>query len=386
MTSTRRWDGRSRYREPEPTFDLGYVDDVPIEHDPLNPHPEYPTPIEQVLRLTRPQREKRVERLVEMAWERYYEAVSLIQADGKEIAAVCALTSGGNDSYTVAHIFRSVTTHQVHANTGTGIEATRQFVRDQARVWGVPLLEVHPKPGEGYFDLVRGKVMARSKKTGELVQAWPGGFPGPAAHAIMYTRLKERGLEQVPHRLGISGSRTQRALYIAGRRRPESLRRSKVPHFEIENKGTTPWSSPIAIWHKADLRAYRLMHGWGKAVCPSCGCTGVPRNPTAAKLGMSGECGCLANATPGEADRWRAAYPDDPFILEVNKVEAELAPRTDIPEHRKKWGWGAYYDEPDEIQRIDGLCSVNCGPDPIADAMDPLFDLDAEWITSGSAA
>lgn len=373
------WNGRSRHREPEATFDLGFDDDVPIAPDALHPHPEHPTPIELVLRLTRKQREKRVERLVEMAWGRFDQAIGSLKADGKEVVAVCALTSGGNDSYTVAHLFRSVTTHQVHANTGTGIEATREFVRGQAQEWGVPLIEVHPKPGEGYFDLVRGKVMARSRATGELVQAWPGGFPGPAAHAIMYTRLKERGLEQVPHILDISGSRTKRILYVAGRRRPESTRRSTVPHLEIHGKGTTPWSSPIAIWHKADLRAYRLMHGWGKTKCPRCGCTGVPRNPAAVKLGMSGECGCLANATPGETERWRTAYPDDPFILQVAEVEAELADRDDIPEHRKKWGWGAYYDEPDEIQRIDGLCSVNCGPDPLEAMADPLFNLQDEW-------
>lgn len=363
------WNGRSRFQEPAPTLDLGFADDVPIEHDPLNPHPEHPTPIELVVRLTQSQRLKRVERLVEMAWDRYSQAADLIKGDGKQIVATCALTSGGNDSYTLAHIFRSVATHQVHANTGTGIEATRQFVRNQAADWGVPLLEVHPKPNQGYFDLVRGTVMARSRKTGEMVQAWPGGFPGPAAHAIMYTRLKERGLERVPHLLGISGSRTQRALFIAGRRRPESKRRSSVPHWEIDKKGPTPWVSPLAIWHKADLRAYRLAH------------PDIPRNPVAKVLGMSGECGCLANAVPGEVERWRTAYPNDPFILEVAKAEAELAPRTDIPEHRKKWGWGAYYDEPDEIERIDGLCGPACGPDPLLDLMDPLFELEEEWVT-----
>lgn len=360
------YDGRSRHREPEATLELGFVDDVPIEHDPLNPHPEHPTPLELVVRLTRSQREKRVERLIELAWMRYNQAVDAITADGKEIDATCALVSGGNDSYTVAHIFRSVTTEQVHANTGTGIEATRQFVRGQAIAWGVPLIEVHPKDGEGYFDLVRGTVMAISRKTGQLEQSWPGGFPGPAAHATMYTRLKERGLERVPHMLGISGSHTERALFIAGRRRPESKRRATVPHFEIEGKGTTPWVSPIAVWHKADLRAYRLMHD------------DIPTNPVAAVLGMSGECGCLANAVEGETERWREAYPDDPFIRQIAEMEAELADRDDIPEHRKKWGWGAHFKDPDKVEALTStLCSTNCGPDPLFDLMDPLFELEA---------
>lgn len=359
-----RWDGRSRHREPEATLDLGYTDDVPIEHDPLNPHPEHPTPIELVVRLTRPQRERRVERLVELARMRYAEAVDMHGA-GKVMVGVCALRSGGNDSEAITHLFQDVTTHHVHANTGTGIEATRQFVRDTAMAAGIPLIERGPKPGQGYRDIVLGNVYAHSRATGELVQAWPGGFPGPAAHRVMYQRLKERSLEQVPHDFGISGSRTERVVFIAGRRRSESKTRSTVPHHEA--KGTIIWASPIAVWHKADLRAYRLMHG------------DIATNPVATVLGMSGECGCLANATAGEADRWRKAFPDDPFIREIDELEALLAGRDDIPEHRKKWGWGGTYDEPDKVERIDGLCGVNCGPDPLLDLMDPLFELEGEW-------
>jgi 3'-phosphoadenosine 5'-phosphosulfate sulfotransferase (PAPS reductase)/FAD synthetase len=357
------YDGRSRYREPEPTLELGFVDDVPIEHDPLNPHPEHPTPIELVVRLTRPEREKRVERLVDLARRRYEEAV---QASPKTVAGVCALRSGGNDSEAITHLFRDVATHHVHANTGTGIEATREFVRSTAAAAGIPLIERSPKPGQGYRDLVLGNVYARSRTTGDWVQAWPGGFPGPAAHRVMYQRLKERSLEQVPHDFGISGSRTERILFIAGRRRSESKVRSTVPHYD--SRGTVDWVSPIAVWHKADLRAYRLMN------------PDIATNETAVTLGMSGECGCLANATAGEADRWRAAYPNDPFIREVDEMERLLAPRTDIPEHRKKWGWGGTYDEPDVIERIDGLCGVNCGPDPLLDLMDPLFELESEWV------
>lgn len=207
--------------------------------------------------------------------------------------------------------------------------------------------------------------MATSRATGELVRAWPGGFPGPAAHAVMYQRLKERGLATVPHGFGISGSRDDRIVFVAGRRRAESRRRARVPHHEA--RGVVIWQSPIAVWHKADLRAYRLMHG------------GVPSNPVAQRLGMSGECGCLANATAGEAGRWREAYPDDPFILRMDALEAEIADRADIPEHRKKWGWGGEFDDPDAIEAFssDALCSTNCGVDPIFDLMDPLFGLDS---------
>lgn len=343
------WNGASRYREPAATLPLGFADDVPIDHDPLDPHPDHPTPLDLMVRLTRSERETRNKRLVEMAWNRYDQATDLLRRDGKTVAATCLLTSGGNDSMTVAHLFRSVATHVVHANTGTGIEATRVFVREQAAAWALPLLEVHPKPGEGYFDLVRGTIRAKSKTTGEMAQSWPGGFPGPAAHAVCYQRLKERGLATVPHLLGILGSRTERALQIAGRRRSESFIRRDVPHFEIDGKGTLPWSSPIAVWHKADLRTYRLMQA--DTDDP------VPVNPVAQMLGMSGECGCLANGTPAEAAMWREKFPDDPFILAVNELEAEIADRDDIPEHRKKWGNGGVSGESSEL---GAMCGPNC--------------------------
>lgn len=355
----------TRRRAADPSLPLGFVDDVPYEHDPLHPHPEEPTPFEQVVRLTLSQREKRVEALVEMAHARFAEALET-HGQGKTIEAVTALVSGGNDSYTVATLFRDELDALVHANTGTGVEATREHVRATAVNWGLPLIEKRPPEGQGYFDLVLGRVYARNRETGEQVRAWPGGFPGPAAHYLMQQRLKERCNEQVPHHLGISGSRTKRVVFIAGRRRSESRRRAAVPHHEAE--GTVIWSSPIAVWHKADLRAYRLMHG------------GVPVNPVAERLGMSGECGCLANAVEGEVQRWREAYPDEPFIQRVAEVEAILqGPGYEhIPEHRKHWGWGATYDEPDPVPAMasTSMCGPNCGPD-LSDLMDPLFDMGA---------
>jgi 3'-phosphoadenosine 5'-phosphosulfate sulfotransferase (PAPS reductase)/FAD synthetase len=354
---------KSRRRPPEPTLELGYDNDVPFAHNPLDPHPEHPTPEELVVRLKMSERETRVRALIRLSQNKFDEAIDR-HARGKEIVAFCSLVSGGNDSYTVANIFRDIATHHVHANTGTGIEKTREFVRATAEEWGKPLIEHCPPEGQGYFDLVRGNVYAHSRTTGEWVRAYPGGFPGPAMHKTMYERLKDRSLMRVPHDLGISGSTTRRAVFIAGRRRPESKRRATVPYSQPA--GTILWVSPLAVWHKADLRAYRLMF-------PE-----VPQNPVAKVLGMSGECGCLSYATAGEPERWRTAYPDDPFILEVSEVEAEIADRRDIPEHRKKWGWGGSFDDPDETEEMSrtALCSINCGPDPLFDSMDLLFDLE----------
>jgi hypothetical protein len=104
----------SRHRPAAPTLEFGYRDDVPFEHDPLDPHPEYPTPLELVMRLTRSERETRVRALIKLSHNKFDQAIDA-HAAGKEIAGFCSLVSGGNDSYTVANLFRGVATHQVHA-------------------------------------------------------------------------------------------------------------------------------------------------------------------------------------------------------------------------------------------------------------------------------
>ena len=45
------------------------------------------------------------------------------------------LFSGGHDSTVPAYLFRSHVTHAVHAKTGIGVEAARQFVRDVCAAW-----------------------------------------------------------------------------------------------------------------------------------------------------------------------------------------------------------------------------------------------------------
>jgi 3'-phosphoadenosine 5'-phosphosulfate sulfotransferase (PAPS reductase)/FAD synthetase len=336
-------------RLPEPTIELF------IDHDPLNPHPEEPTPLDMVMRLTRPQREKRAEKLIELADRRFYEAVEMfIHRQNRTLHSVCLLYSGGKDSSTVAALFRDRATHILHANTGTGIQATRDFVANTAKEWGLPL--IMEKSGDDYFDMVLGRLR---NKNGEI--AWRGGFPGAGAHPFVQQRLKERALDRAKHTLGISGSRTHSTLWVSGRRRPESRQRASIPHYESD--GPVVFNCPLTVWHKADLTTVRLMHG-----------KTVPVNPTAVKLGMSGECGCLANAHPGERDMWFREFPDDPFLQRILETEEELQKPeyAHIPNHMKRWGWNA--EKADVRPEVVGrLCGPDCGPDPLLDMMDPLF-------------
>ncbi|MCZ0981904.1 phosphoadenosine phosphosulfate reductase family protein [Streptomyces diastatochromogenes] len=104
-------------------------------------------------------------------------AIAQTEADQKEVTAVCALFSGGNDSTTMLHLVRDRITHAVHVNTTIGIEETREFVRTTTADMGVPLIEAFPP--HSYGELVRGEVIAsKGKHEGEPV--WKG-FPVPPA-------------------------------------------------------------------------------------------------------------------------------------------------------------------------------------------------------------
>jgi 3'-phosphoadenosine 5'-phosphosulfate sulfotransferase (PAPS reductase)/FAD synthetase len=278
---------------------------------------------EEVARLSRPERQERVKALI----ERSLEIVDLSLAthlDGKELVGRVALFSGGDDSTTLVHLMhtRGLVDYAAHANTTVGVEETRQFVRDTCAAWGLPLIEKYPPTS--YRDLVLDQ-----------------GFPGPAQHFKMYQRLKERCLRQVRNDL-VKNSRQERVLFIAGRRRDESMRRADVPLHE--RTGSIIWASPLAEWTKLDLNQYRLMEG------------NVPRNPASALIHMSGECLCGSFAKAGELDMVAEWFPQ--AAQEIRAIEAELAGRTDLNPERCKWGWGAYRDQ--KKSKVGPLCS-SCG-------------------------
>jgi 3'-phosphoadenosine 5'-phosphosulfate sulfotransferase (PAPS reductase)/FAD synthetase len=308
-----------------------------FDGDPIRPDMETPTPAEMVARLTRPDREKRVLHLIDQAHDIYDEGIAAWQ-DDREIVARCILFSGGNDSTTLAHLFRPKATHAIHANTTIGIEQTRQYVRDTCAAWELPLIE--ERPDDSFADLVLGKV-----------NGWPGGFPGPGAHGTIYQRIKERALDKARHTLGIANSRSKCALFIGGRRREESERRSDVPLHEPD--GTVIWISPIALWTKLDLNTYRLMHG------------DVPHNPVTANIHMSGECLCGAFAKPGELEMIRYFYPD--VAAEIDALADQARSTGLVAEKFCTWGHGLRGKA--KVEPTAGRLCQSCKPP----AETPLF-------------
>lgn len=289
--------------------------------------------VDEVARLTRPQRENRVYDLMKESYGLLNQGIDeLVLADNRTVVAVVVLFSGGNDSTTLAHLFRKHATHAAHANTTVGIEQTRDFVRNTCEEWGLPLIErMPPRETDRYRALVLDQ-----------------GFPGPGHHYKMFQRLKERALRQVRNEL-VSNPRRERVIFLAGRRRTESKRRANVPEFERE--GSIAWVSPMVNWTKLDLNTYRLVHG------------DVPRNEVADLIHMSGECLCGSFATPGERDQLEDFFP---FSLnEIRELESLLKDRPDIPEYRKTWGWGA---DPEKLKLARRKDKVPSKTGPLCDA------------------
>lgn len=264
-----------------------------------------------------------------------------VQAAERSLAGIVVLFSGGNDSTTLAHLFRGRATHAAHANTGIGIEQTRQYVRDTCAGWGLPLIEKYPEPGATYRDLVLGQCRARTGPNAGTV-LWPGGFPGPASHYMMFQRLKERAMEKVRNEL-VKKPHRERVIFLAGRRADESERRKRLANMDpIERKGSTVWVSPLVGWTKLDLNAYRRVH------------PDVPRNEVSDLLHMSGECLCGAFAHAGELDEIADWFPE--VAAEIRDLEAEVLASGVAPPERCRWGWGAGKEQPSKSGPMCDSC------------------------------
>lgn len=291
----------------------------------------------EVARLSPAARRERVGMLIEHSHRLLDIALTDLVGDRHQAAGIVGPFSGGNDSHTLVHVMRERLTHLAHANTGIGIEETRDFVRRKAADYDLPLLERSPAAKDSY----EAHVLRY-------------GFPGPAMHFKMYTRLKERALEQVRNELVDGQPHRRRVVFLAGRRREESKRRANVPEFE--RKGSIVWCSPMVLWTKIDLNTYRQM-------------VDLERNPVADLIHMSGECLCGAFAGKGELDEVGAWFP------QVREHIADLARRAlanGVPAEQCQWGWGAYRDDP--ALRVVGGRREKPRSGPLCDSCDARAD------------
>lgn len=216
--------------------------------------------------------------------------------------AIFALFSGGDGSLAATHwAMNNVPGCQVaHINTGIGIEATRLYVRETCAREGWPLTEIRALEdcGQDYDEIVMEH-----------------GFPGPAAHQKMYIRLKERAIEELVRRQ--KTRRSDKVMLLTGICHDDSVRRSGYGGKEITFKGAQMWVNHM----------YWAGQSWSYHYLQS---VGIPRNPVAVELGMSGECGCGAYAEEGELAMWRRACPA--FGARIEALQRRV-------HNRHPWGW-----------------------------------------------
>lgn len=256
--------------------------------------------------------------------------------------------SGGGDSLAVLEVVRDVIGAAplfagcFHANTGIGLEESRQFVRQTCKIKGIPLTEIRAKEdcGQDYEAFVL-----------------KNGFPGPYLHQKMYARLKERPIRELKRRCDpktpfirerkalmgkqkngtISNAESQRLVQLkqeiarlspnpvklaiaTGVRRSESRRRKMTlagqKGFDVR-EGIL-WINPIIDW-STDERDQFLRD------------RKIEKSPVSQALCMSGECLCGAFAEPGELAQIEFFYPKMGAYLRSlqEKVNAAGFP----------WGW-----------------------------------------------
>lgn len=219
-------------------------------------------------------------------------------SDHKPIATFVGF-SGGNDSRAATHWMMNNVPgcRPLHINTGIGIEATREYVRETCKHYGWDLVEIRAKEdcGQDY----EANVLKH-------------GFPGPDGHRFMYTLLKERAVYELVKRQKVGQPRSARVLIATGARYDESVRRMGYAGMEVRKIRAQVWVNPVYWWSKAERDAYNAA-------------SGMPENPVCAQLGMSGECGCGAFAQPGELARWRAVDPS--FGERIDRLQADCLAR-----------------------------------------------------------
>lgn len=222
-----------------------------------------------------------------------------------EPAAIFALFSGGDGSLAATHwAMANVPGCRVaHVDTGIGIAATQQFVRETCEREGWPLT------------VMSAKVDGR-KDYDEIVRKH--GFPGPATHSVMYRQLKERAILKLVSRT--KRARGQKVMFLTGICHDDSDRRSGYGGAEI----TFP-AGRSDMWVN---HMYWAGQSWTYHYLQR---IGIARNPVSLELGMSGECLCGAFASKGELAIVRRVCPETAARIERLQIEAAQAGH--------HWGW-----------------------------------------------
>lgn len=218
---------------------------------------------------------------------------------------IFALLSGGHDSLTATAAAYAILEEEIsgviHIDTGIGIPETQQFVIDvcAANNWPLQIYRASENTkADGSPDpMIYDDIVIKN------------GFPGPAAHRIMYAKLKQRQIRRLVR--DNKEKFKDKIMLISGVRSAESTRRmGNVKDVFVD--GAQVWVSPMLEFDDSDQQ--ELMRDWG-----------IPRNPVKDKLCMSGECLCGAFAQKGELAELKIWYPEVAQRIENLQIKVAAA-------------------------------------------------------------
>lgn len=196
--------------------------------------------------------------------------------------------SGGTDSMLCLHFMKElgIPFKAFHANTGIGVEKTREFVRDHCKNEAIELVEIRAKEdcGQDYEKMVLAH-----------------GFPGAAMHGRMYQKLKERPIRELHRRY--KKKRGGKVIIFTGIRHDESRIRSGYANSIIDMVGGVIWVNPVYWFTKTQKQQWLETRS-------------IPANPVSKMLGISGECLCGSFASRSEIDLVRIIEPETADYIE----------------------------------------------------------------------
>jgi len=242
-----------------------------------------------------------------------------------------ALVSGGKDAVSIAHWLSEQNRLKavLHIDTGVGIQATQDFVKDLCQDQGWPLEILKPKPPYVYASM-----------------ALEFGFPGPANHSQIMGRLKSETLRHY-----VKGKPYH--CMITGVRKFESARRQGKYPAPLNLKNNVFFCNPF--FYMTTEYTYRYIHEHGLKI-----------TPVHAVMGMSGECNCGSFGTRREKELITQL---DPKLADYISWLEEGIKKFGTPMAKKYGIWGGNTQRIADIKTGQStldfdaeLCGVECGP------------------------
>lgn len=254
------------------------------------------------------------------------EAMDWVRSEsGREIWCIVAAFSGGDDSIVATHFtnenYEGVITF--NADTMVGLGPTRRHIEDVIERYGwdgrVIRAEAEGPPGESGTESNR-LLREHWREGGSAYEEFVlnHGFAGPAMHARMYQRLKERSLNRLRREIA-AGRRGGRLIVVSGIRHDESaIRAGYKRSWQDQSRQGVTWVNPFYESTAAEFAMYRDEYG-------------LPRNPVKERCGISGECCCGAFGSADERLQYREIDPEFADYLDALEVRVR---------ERFPWGWG----------------------------------------------